>query len=326
MKCAKCGQEFGKGSTCINCGADRVSAFGEFQGFGNGSIGSRLANNSDIQLSAAGYTVCHHCGTPIPTGSKYCPQCKTQLLIECPNCKHICSTEFPACPNCGVDRNEYFEQLREAQREQAEREQKEKEEKERERERLAEEQMKIQREQQLNLERVRQSSLYIDTKQYLLELNSYLFNNSFPGKYAGIKGLPFMLLIFILALSPWLLISLKDGEFEINGMFYVFAPIGIILTIFTAVCFNKKLPITAGDVNVIGIISSYISNNPISDEKIHTLVNYLVVMSPIYDITLTLHKYDDDTVDKDIIFALSKNNISVVCQDGETIGWGQRNP
>ena len=140
MKCAKCGQEFGNGSTCINCGADRVSAFGEFQGFGKGSIGGRLTNDGEIQLSAAGYTVCHYCGTPIPTGSKYCPQCKTQLLIECPNCKHICSTEFPGCPNCGVDRNEYFEQLRKAQREQAEQK---KIEEERERQKSEEKQEEI---------------------------------------------------------------------------------------------------------------------------------------------------------------------------------------
>lgn len=320
MKCAKCGQEFGNGSTCINCGADRVSAFGEFQGFGNGRRTVDESTNAGyVQPEASGYTVCYHCGTLIPNGSKYCPQCKSQLLIECPNCKHICSTEFPACPNCGVDRNDYFEQLRKAQREQAEREQKEKEEKERERERLAEEQMKIQREMQLNFERIRQSSLYGDTKRYLLSLNSYLFNNSFPGKYAGVEGLPFILLVFILSFSPWLIVCLICGEFEIDGIFYVFATLSIFLTIFTALLYNKGYHITDGDVDVKRIISSYISNNPISDEKIRKIVKYLV--NNHWEHNLTSHEYNDDTVDYDIIDALSKNNIPVVCQDGRTIMW-----
>lgn len=62
MKCSKCGKEFGNGSTCMNCGADRVSALGEFEGFGREGIkSSRPTHTGNVQQTSSGYVICYHC-------------------------------------------------------------------------------------------------------------------------------------------------------------------------------------------------------------------------------------------------------------------------
>lgn len=111
MKCNKCGQEFGKGETCQNCGADKVSALGEFSGYStpkarpaNGTKATSSPSAPFIEPVAS--QICWKCGEIIPMG-KFCPACGQQLLQKCPKCKESYSAKYNICPNCGTNRLTY---------------------------------------------------------------------------------------------------------------------------------------------------------------------------------------------------------------------------
>ena len=68
--------------------------------------------------------VCYNCGEIIPADSKYCPYCSTSLYVTCPKCRHEYSSQYPACSQCGTNRNDYIEkqkELAEAERERKQR-------------------------------------------------------------------------------------------------------------------------------------------------------------------------------------------------------------
>lgn len=111
MKCNKCGQEFGKGETCQYCGADKVSALGEFSGYStpkarpaNGTKATSSPSAPFIEPVAS--QICWKCGEIIPMG-KFCPACGQQLLQKCPKCKESYSAKYNICPNCGTNRLTY---------------------------------------------------------------------------------------------------------------------------------------------------------------------------------------------------------------------------
>ncbi len=107
MKCNKCGLEFGKGETCQHCGADKVSALGEFTGYSSlrhNSENVTKATSSPIttHLEPVTSQICWKCGEIIPLGH-FCPACGQQLLRKCPKCKKSYSAKYSICPNCGTN-------------------------------------------------------------------------------------------------------------------------------------------------------------------------------------------------------------------------------
>ena len=139
MKCNKCGEEFGKGETCQNCGADKVSALGKFTGYTTPkprSIKKAIAtpspspspstSTSSPQVEPVSSQVCWKCGEIIPLGN-FCPACGKELFRICPNCKTKYSSQYHICSNCGTDHRKYekeqeLERVRQKKREEEQKE------------------------------------------------------------------------------------------------------------------------------------------------------------------------------------------------------------
>lgn len=106
MICNKCGKEFGNGSTCQNCGVDKVIALGVFSGYSvPGSNGSTPMPQSSPSSSIPPFSsmICWKCGEVIPSESKFCPRCREELFVYCPKCGHKYSAQYTYCNQCGAD-------------------------------------------------------------------------------------------------------------------------------------------------------------------------------------------------------------------------------
>ena len=92
---------------------------------------------------------CYKCNNVIPSDSKFCPCCKTELYTLCPRCGVKYSSQYSICNQCGTDRLEYLQaQRREQERkaaiekeklDQRQKEERKRKETEAERERLQQE-------------------------------------------------------------------------------------------------------------------------------------------------------------------------------------------
>ena len=110
MKCSNCGNEFGSGTHCQNCGIDRVTGLANYNGYNNS--GDSSAYNSSNYGGSPKTTVCYACNEIIPIGATYCPVCGKKLLVTCPKCGHEYSSQYPVCSKCGTNREEYIERRR----------------------------------------------------------------------------------------------------------------------------------------------------------------------------------------------------------------------
>lgn len=117
MKCNICGKEFGNSVKCEHCGADRVSALGNYSGY-NPPAASNSANNTHVfsepsvcnEIKGTGFSVCYACGEVIPADAKYCPKCAKKLYETCPKCGKTYSSQYTICQYCGTDRIKYIEE------------------------------------------------------------------------------------------------------------------------------------------------------------------------------------------------------------------------
>ena len=134
MKCNVCGQEFGEGLLCKHCGADRIVGIGKFSGYradtGTQSGQAPIVPQIQNQNTNIGNMLCFHCGEIIPAESKYCPYCSISQYVNCPYCGYHYPARFPACSNCGTNRESYYKTIEE-NRKREEQARKEKEERER---------------------------------------------------------------------------------------------------------------------------------------------------------------------------------------------------
>lgn len=125
MKCHLCGQVFGEGINCQNCGADRVAGLGAFHGYHpDGKNGMRTIGDQTLE-SRNNTILCFHCGEVIPEDSNYCPYCSSSLYVSCPQCSFRYQVRYPACPQCGTNREAY--KKREQERRAAEEKQRQEE-------------------------------------------------------------------------------------------------------------------------------------------------------------------------------------------------------
>ena len=113
------------------------------------SIGSQMQTQSQMMF-------CYKCNNVIPSNSTFCPYCQIKLFVECPKCGTKYSSQYPACNNCGTNREEYLR----AQR--WEQERKEAIERENRRKRLEEERRRkeaeAEKERQERLKKIRRRS------------------------------------------------------------------------------------------------------------------------------------------------------------------------
>lgn len=119
MKCSNCGREFGNDINCQNCGVDRVTGLGNYNGYdrptGNheyhNSRGSSRYSSNNGEFVSTKTTICYACSEIIPADSMFCPYCKKELLVTCPKCGKTYSTQYPVCNQCGTDRHDYYLKL-----------------------------------------------------------------------------------------------------------------------------------------------------------------------------------------------------------------------
>ena len=124
MKCAVCGNEFGNGANCQSCGVDRVTGLGNYIGYDTPMNASmdivspitqhELEQQTEVvaapQNANVGSMACYACGEIIPADSKFCPYCSRELYVACPKCGNKYSSQFPACNQCGTNREKFLDE------------------------------------------------------------------------------------------------------------------------------------------------------------------------------------------------------------------------
>lgn len=118
MKCAVCGNEFGVRNTCQHCGADKVTALGNYSGYDTPNSDSFVSCNESHQqgdftqskIKKVESMVCYACGEIIPADSRFCPHCSKELYVTCPKCGCEYSSQYPTCNKCGTNRVKYNEE------------------------------------------------------------------------------------------------------------------------------------------------------------------------------------------------------------------------
>lgn len=112
---------------------------------------------------------CYKCNNVIPNNSTFCPYCQIKLFVECPKCGEKYSSQYPACNNCGTNREEFIQmQRREAERKAAiERENRRRQETEERKRKEAEEE----KERQERLKRYEQQANERQQKEAYLKEN-----------------------------------------------------------------------------------------------------------------------------------------------------------
>ena len=123
MTCNKCGKEFGSGDTCQHCGADKVGALGEFNGYPErgGASHNMSSSPGTPHIDTISTSICWKCGEIIPRDSEYCPFCGEQLFVSCPKCGHRYSAQYPNCNKCGTNREQHLKRLKEQKEEERQR-------------------------------------------------------------------------------------------------------------------------------------------------------------------------------------------------------------
>lgn len=311
MKCSNCGMEFGDGASCQHCGVDRVIGGASLSGYqmpsGIGSASNEAVQTDNVYQSETNM-ICVYCEAVIPADAEFCPFCAKKLYANCPKCGHKYSTKYPVCPQCGTNREQFYAEqkaLEEERREKLEQQRKE------------EEKQRLEKERAFTA--VRQSSIYNEMLQYLTKLNNYLVDNKFSGESAGLKGIPGTLFIFIMSLLPIIIMTLLEGEFRIDEITIIFGTISIVSTTIGVILNNRKQTINALTPQLIkSIISEYIEKNSPSTDLTSRALSSIKEDPLSFNI---LKKYTNETLDKDIIHALSSEKIPIVCKDGSVLQW-----
>ena len=106
----KLGKMFGKTMKSVRTGLDEMNAEMKTESASD-SAGSDEAAATDKPASAATVPlVCAKCGTTSEPGTKFCPECGTELKVPepvadapsaCPKCGTIVAPGTKFCPECG---------------------------------------------------------------------------------------------------------------------------------------------------------------------------------------------------------------------------------
>ena len=136
-----------------------------------------LASSPSQMHTQPQMTFCYKCNNVIPSNSKYCPYCQTELYVVCPKCGEKYSSQYPSCSQCGTNRREYLEFLRkEQERKKALEAERRRQAQIAERKRLDEERIRKEKEEDIELkksiERYRQQEASKKQKEEYLKENA----------------------------------------------------------------------------------------------------------------------------------------------------------
>ena len=206
------------------------------------SIGSQMQTQPQMMF-------CYKCNNVIPGNSTFCPYCQIKLFVECPKCGTKYSSQYPACNNCGTNREEY---LRAQRREQ---ERKEAIERENRRKRLEEERRKkeaeAERERQELLRRYEQQE---NERAYRKENDEIMKTKEYETTYS------------ILSEALTALDNKKNRNekkaFLLHSLFYIFLVISSIIDLANR---NMELFSTIGIIifliGLIGLVVNAVHKN-----------------------------------------------------------------
>ena len=180
---------------------------------------------------------------------------------------------------------------------------------------------------------IRQARIYLEAKQYLTQLNAYLVDNKFPGRYSGIKGYLLGILISIIFFALFLLISspseivaeIFEGPHETTTGDIIWAAGFSLLCGAVSIWYNNK----KSSFRYLEkdqqreIIDKYISCNPPSNKELLAIVDYIKELDHPFHST---GKYDEDLVNTDILCALSEIKMPVKLASGVVLRCYSKHP
>lgn len=217
----------------------------------------KISSASFGQSAQAQMMFCYKCNQVIPANSAFCPWCQTELFVTCSKCGNKYSSQYPACNQCGTNREAYMQELKrlEAKRIEEERIRNERikeqqridEEKRRERERLERiEQEKRSRSQSIAQEQLRKR--FISEDQEIIETIEYRKAKEFLSEFevyydkqAKSNG-PFwaigwMLVILAVICAMWLLFEITITSYLSSNTSIIGLCFGVIGA---GICFFAK--------------------------------------------------------------------------------------
>ncbi len=240
---------------------------------------------------------CYKCNNVIPGNSTFCPYCQIKLFVECPKCGAKYSSQYPACNQCGTNREEYLEnQRREEILQKQQREQELKDARERKIRRK-----QIEREQALAYEK--ENDEIKKTKEY--ELIYSLFKEALIKRGKRIRlSRTIMLCGYIYIMINIFSLILISQLFRISMTFF-FADISIFLVVFIITILSHKIYESQTESYTIEkqnkFLIKYISSNKYFDQDI---ANYLIKQ--------TYYLTEDNLSDYCIRIYRKKNHLTII--------------
>ena len=272
MKCNICGKEFGNSVKCEHCGADRVSALGNYSGY-TPSAASNSANNTQVfsepsvcnETKGTGFSVCYACGEVIPADAKYCPKCAKKLYEICPKCGKTYSSQYTICQYCGTDRIKYIEEQQRIEKQKREEQERQKRIRAMEAQREAQQRAAQEAEEhRLQLKQERKKHREKIAREKAEKILTDIENKTTPNEWIGGCILTFIIFLFI-GLLVWLFTRVDKSE--MGGYWFLFLLIssgalgGGVVALFNIVIRNKQ----------VRLINDYINAHPNSPETIYMI-------------------------------------------------------
>ena len=160
---------------------------------------------------------CHKCNNVIPSNSRYCPYCQVELFTTCPKCGVKYSSQYPACSQCGTNRQEYLQaQRREQERKEAQERENRRQREIQERKRLEEEQRrKKEQEERERQERLKalaqQAEENLQKEAYLKKNDEIMHTQEYIDSYSLLS------------------MAIEDYEKRLFGMDWILVPLFVII-------------------------------------------------------------------------------------------------
>ena len=284
MKCNICGKEFGNSVKCEHCGADRVSALGNYSGY-TPSAASNSVNNTQVfsepsvcnETKGTGFSVCYACGEVIPADAKYCPKCAKKLYEICPKCGKTYSSQYTICQYCGTDRVKYIEEQQRIEKQKREEQDRlkrirameaQREAQQRAAQEAEEHRLKLKQEQKEHREKIAREK----AEKILTDIE----NKTTSNEWIGGCILTFILLLFI-GLFVWLFTRFAKSEWGGYGFLFLLISsaalgFGVPALGYIVVIRNKQ----------IRLINDYINAHPNSPETIYMIGVRNTLMDSIF--------------------------------------------
>lgn len=272
MKCNICGSEFGNSVKCEHCGADRVSALGNYSGYNPSAVPNSVNNTQAFsepsvcnETKETGFSVCYACGEVIPADAKYCPKCAKKLYEICPKCGKTYSSQYTICQYCGTDRIKYIEEQQRIEKQKREEQERQKRIRAMEAQREAQQRAAQEAEERrLQLKQERKKHREKIARKKAEKILTDIKNKTTPNEWIGGCILAFIIFLFI-GLLVWLFTRVAKSEWGGYGFLFFLISSGAlgvgVPALFNIYIRNKQ----------IRLINDYINAHPNSPETIYMI-------------------------------------------------------